>query len=399
MPTLPDRATSILALLERERGPQVDGLTAFDWRALVEAKKPGAKSESQQRQALRFKRIATELAAWAEEYGISREHLEESACYGTVCTDFETPQGQALALAKTICWIYQLDDFLDRQDVARLAAAPDEARAVLDAALGAVFRPLAHVLDEQTLRGLGFALGEATPLLAPRVAEEAAVLRRALLALLRDLAGEWARLPWALRRRRARRALVAEQFAECAAAMRHELLWNIAFARPGNGADGADIAARSAALPSFAAYLQNGAVSIGMPAVAAVAASFEERPGGAWKRTLATILAGGNVVRLTNDLHTYFADVDEGKVSSVTLRLAELGLPPSGLDPDASAEVREAQTSIEHDLARSVGAFAYGQGLLAEGPLAYCVRHAVAFALAVYGDGSRFRRAEPAAAA
>ncbi len=388
MPTLPDRATSILAVLEREKGSNAGESSAFDWRALVEAKKPGAKSESQQRQAIRFKRIYAELAAWVEQYGVSREHLEESACYGTVCTDFETPQGQALALAKTICWIYQLDDFLDRQDVARLASEGVDARAALDTALGAVFHPLARVLTPGTLSDLGLAVSGSRQLPAWMV-EDAGILRRALVALLRNLAGEWARLPWALRRRRMRRTLVAEQLAECAAAMRHEIMWSIAFAQRA-GAD--------QALPSFGAYLQNGTVSIGMPAVAAVAASFEEQPRRAWGRTLAAILAGGNVVRLTNDLHTYFADVDEGKVSSVTLRLAELGLPPSGLDPDASAEVRTAQSSIERDLAASVGAFAYGQGTLPAGPLAYCVRHAVAFALAVYGDGSRFRREQPAAA-
>jgi hypothetical protein len=392
MPTLPDRATSILAVLEQERATASEPIS-FDWRSLVEAKKPGAKSESQQRQAMRFKGIYGELAAWAERYGISREHLEESACYGTVCTDFETPQGRAVALAKTICWIYQLDDFLDRQDVARLACAPDEARATLDIALGAVFRPLTRVLPPETLGGLGFSLGGTEKTLDPRLAKDAAILRGALISLLRDLAGEWARLPWALMRQRTRRALVAEQLVECAAAMRREILWSIGFARVAR--DGAE----AAALPSFAVYLQNGAVSIGMPAVAAVAASFEERPRHAWRIALATMLAGGNVVRLTNDLHTYFADVDEGKVSSVTLRLAELGLPPSGLDPDASAEVRAAQTSIERDLAQSVSAFAYGQEGLPVGPLAYCVRHAVAFALAVYGDGSRFRREQPAVAA
>ena len=62
-------------------------------------------------------------------------------------------------------------------------------------------------------------------------------------------------------------------------------------------------------------------------------------------------------------------------------------------------ERRAAQTSIVRDLAASVGAFTYGQGALPAGPLAYCVRHAVAFALAIYGDGSRFRREHPAAVA
>jgi hypothetical protein len=150
-------------------------------------------------------------------------------------------------------------------------------------------------------------------------------------------------------------------------------------------------------LPAFDTYLRNGAVSIGMPAVVAVAASFERAPDDAWRRGNAAITAGGCVIRLTNDLHTYFADVEEGKVSAIAIRLRELGFLPRGLDPDTSAEVGQAQSSIGADMARAVEAFARRQEHLTEGSLAYCARHAVAFALAVYGDGSVHRKT-PAAA-
>lgn len=101
-------------------------------------------------------------------------------------------------------------------------------------------------------------------------------------------------------------------------------LWNAALARRPEAPE----------LPSFATYLRNGAVSIGMPAVAAVAASFEEHPQAAWWHGRRVIEAGGRVVRLTNDLHTYFADVAEGKATSITIRLRELGFPPTGLDAE-----------------------------------------------------------------
>lgn len=389
MPTLPERATSILSVMAHH---QASGLHApssagagekpvFDWLAIVEAQRPGAKSESQQRQAMRFQRVRAELAQWAEEHGVSGEHIEESAFYATVCTTAATPAGQALGLALVVFWIYLLDDFLDRRDAAELArsARGSTVPAVLVRDLRTALEPLG-TMSRALPSPSGAVRGEA-PADALRVAS-------ALRGVLEVLDAEWSRLPdrrvWGFRR-----ALVARQLALCAAAMLREVGWNVAFAR--------DTSGRGRDLPSFATYLRNGTVSIGMPAVAATAASFELRPREAWKRAYLAIAAGGAVVRLTNDLHTYFADVTEGKVTSVTLRLLALGFAPAGHDPDTSPEVRVAQTFLSQDLAAAVSAFSVGQAGLVDGPLALCTRHAVAFALAVYGDGSRHRRGGQAA--
>ncbi len=393
MPTLPERATSILSVLARHQpslarmttasGTGADEPSPFDWPAIVEACRPGGKTESQQRQALRFQRVRADLARWAEQRGLSGEHIEESAFYATVCAAPGAPDrgaeepahGRTLGLALIVFWIYLLDDFLDRRDVAALARAARGSAVPADLVrdLRTALAPLRiHHVGNGGHRGEGEGEGEAL-----RVAG-------ALRDVLDLLDAEWARLPGNGGRgaNRFRRQLVTRQLELCAAAMLREVAWNIAFARDSGGRG----------LPAYADYLRNGTVSIGMPAVAATAASFEPRPRGAWKLAYLAVAAGGAVVRLTNDLHTYFADVAEGKVTAVTLRLHALGFAPAGHDPDSSPEVRVAQTFLSRDLAAAVGAFASGQVELPDGPLALCVRHAVAFALAVYGDGSRHRR-------
>lgn len=388
MPTLPERATSILAVLARHQSPHArlpnargtgsDGPSPFDWLAIVEAQRPGSKSESQQRQAMRFQRVRADLTQWVEERGLSGEHVEESAFYATVCTAPGTPDGRVLSLALIVFWIYLLDDFLDRRDAATLARAAHGAAVPADLVrdVRTALAPLQmHHRGNGGIGGAGESAGEAL-----RVAH-------ALRDVLEVLEAEWARRPDGRRsgphgEQRFRRQLVTRQLELCAAAMLREVAWNVAFARDSSGRG----------LPAYAAYLRNGTVSIGMPAVAATAASFEPHPRVAWQRAYLAVAAGGAVVRLTNDLHTYFADVAEGKVTSVTLRLHALGFAPAGHDPDTSPEVRVAQTFLSRDLATAVGAFASGQTRLPDGPLALCVRHAVAFALAVYGDGSRHRR-------
>ena len=388
MPTLPERATSILSVLARHQppgsydpaAPHAGDPPPFDWPAIVQAQRPGAKTESQQRQGQRFQRVRADLTQWVEERGLSAEHIEESAFYATVCTAPGTPDGRVLGLALIVFWIYLLDDFLDRRDAASMARAAR--RAAVPAELASDLRAACAPLGSAA-RVLGAPRGgereKATP--------EARQVARALRDVLALLDAEWSRLPDQRRGAwhapdRFRRLLVTRQLALCAEAMLREVAWNVAFARDPSGRG----------LPAFAAYLRNGTVSIGMPAVAATAASFEPRPQEAWQRAYLAVAAGGAVVRLTNDLHTYFADVAEGKMTSVTIRLHGLGFAPAGHDPDTSPEVRGAQTFLSQDLATAVSAFGGGQAGMADGPLALCVRHAVAFALAVYGDGSRHRR-------
>jgi hypothetical protein len=383
MPTLPGRETSILAVLASHDTRSPDAAPTFDWRTLVQEARPGGATEGQRQQAARFARIRQDVQRWADALGVSHEHLEESSFYAVACTPPGAAHEQAVALAVSVYWIYLLDDFLDRRDFASLAAESDRAmRAALDRELLAILAPLIAIAAGRAPRndvaGTPSSPGDA----GEDTAMTADTLRAALVSVLTALEVVWRSAPGGERAMRSRRLLIAREFAACAAAMRREIGWNTALAHD----------PRDPRLPAFADYLAGGAVSIGMPAVAAVVASFEAEPDAAWSAGRDAIAAGGRVVRLTNDLHTYFADIAEGKVSAITLRLRELGYAPDASRAEAGDEVHQAQASVGEDLAREVAAFGRACGRLRAGPLGHCIRHAVAFALAVYGDGSQFRR-------
>ncbi len=382
MPTLPGRATSILADLSGFSPVGRRALPHFDWPALVEEARPGSATDGQRRQAARFARVREDLTRWVEHQALPADHVEESALYATVSTPPETAHEQAMAVARTICWIYAIDDFLDKLDLRQAAPAERNAAvARLDRDLRAVFAPVAPHARHAQMRRFGLAqprsdamLTEAPPL--------AVALRESLRGLFVDLRAQWEPLPSVWGRERFRLRTAAEQFAACVAMMRQELRWNMALAEH----------PQAPRLPSFATYVRAGALSIGMYAVASVVTGFEAQPRRAWRTALPAIDAAGRVVRLANDLNTYEADADEGKVSAIAIRLKQLGYPPVGLDPETSSEVRRAQAWVSDDLARAIVAFSRRTIALPPGALSYYLRHIVAFALAVYGDGGRFQR-------
>ena len=383
MPTLPGRATSILAVLSGFSHVGRRALLHFDWPALVEEARPGSATDVQRRQAARFARVQEDLARWVEHQALPADHVEESSLYATVSTPPEMAHEQTMAVARTICWIYAIDDFLDKLDLRQAPPAErNAALARLDRDLRAVFSAVApHTRHTQMLR---FGLAQPRSAAMPTDAAPLGVaLREALRSLFVDLRAQWEPLPSAWGRGRFRLRTAAEQFAACVAMMRQELHWNLALDNR---------APQAPRLPSFARYIQCGAVSIGMPAVASVAAGFEARPRRVWRAALRATDAAGRIVRLTNDLHTYEADVEEGKVTAIAIRLRDLGYPPMGLDPATSPEVQRAQAWVSDDLARVIALFSRHQAAVPPGPLSYYLRHSVAFALAVYGDGSRFKR-------
>jgi hypothetical protein len=352
------------------------------WPALVKQTRPGDATEGQRRQAARFARVQADLARWVVQQALPADHVEESSLYATVSTSPELAHQQAMAVARTICWIYAIDDFIDKRDL-RQASSAERSAAVarLDHDLRAIFSSVAPHTRGAQMRRFGLAQPRSAAMPAD-LAPLGVALREALRGLFVDLRALWAPLPTSWGRSRFRRRIAAEQFAACVAMMRQEFRWNLALAeRP-----------QAPRLPSFARYLQCGAISIGMPAVASVVVGFEARPRRVWRAALRTTDAAGRIVRLTNDLHTYEADVEEGKVTAIAIRLRDLGYPPMGLDPTSSPEVRRAQAWVSDDLARDIALFARRQATVPPGPLSYYLRHSVAFALAVYGDGAEIKR-------
>ena len=369
MPTLPGGATSILAVLGRFAPPRQRASAQFDWPALVANARPGSETASQRQQALRLGRVQAGLAPWLGQWGLSPEHLEESALYATVSMPPDTSDVGVLHIARTIAWIYAIDDFIDKP-----SASGDDDRADMRRDLAAIFAPLAAISPRALRRAPWVAQRRSGR--SPAMSSSAQPLHDALAALLarRETTRVRRCAPWG---GDARRQIAAEQMIACAAMMCRERRWSDAAHSSGH------------TLPSASAYLEVGTVSIGMAAVAAAVAGCETHARRRWRTARRAVDAAGSIVRLTNDLNTYEADVDEGKVSAVTIRLRDLGFAPFGHDPDASREVRRAQAWVASDLARAVEAFSRLQVALPIGPLSYYLRHSVAFALAVYGDGAR----------
>jgi hypothetical protein len=329
------------------------------------------------------------------------DHVNQAAYFSIVSTRPEQRSEQVTALAETILWIYVLDDFLDQRQ-------PVTPPRQIELELGELLAPLHPHLGARRAGGRSHRTSGEPNLLdsllastrsaarlpvdyrvADRITSEVEVLlglQEALYSLLDRLLVVWTELTGRSRmavENQYRLRLVCRQLARTMASMRREQEWNIDLASAGD--------LSGLRIPTAYSYLQNGAISIGMYAVAAVAASFDRQdrrppPLWSWQESLAAIDTAGRIVRLANDLDTYRRETGEGKLTSVSLMLHALGYPLLGLDPETSAEVEEARRVLGESLQRMTGCFAERlRSLPPESCLAFYLEHVVAFALAAYG--------------
>lgn len=365
-------------------------VAAFNWSRVVAAHSPGSETRQQRRQSARLRWLQRDLTRWARRYSLPVEHAQRAAYFTVVATAVTSPVDQVTAVARTIFWIYVLDDFLDRRE------ATVKGLGAIDRDLGAILTPLRRGLElprrPRTVNLLGELLA-ATSTSSPSRRPASAVrptgridqgeedlsfhLEEALAGLLMWLDRSWGVLSRRSEALDYRRTLVCRQVARCMASMRREFTWNVQLAsHAASGAPGE---------PSLGVYLTTGSVSIGMLAVAAVVTSFELEPRRAWGRGWAAIDTAGRIVRLANDLATYRRERAEGKLSSLTLMLGELGSPPAGADPVSDDELERAAGVLRESLRQLIAFFGFTSNQLAEFPiLRLYLRHVVAFALAVY---------------
>jgi hypothetical protein len=366
----------------------------WSWLAgLVREQRPGKTTRRQRRQAARLLEVRAVLAGWAARHSLPVDHVDQAAYFTIVSTRPDQRIDRVTALAETIFWIYVFDDFLDQR-----VESPRQ----IDLELGELLAPLrpylgmrrlpdrpylrrppatsqANLLDELLARTMG---AVQSPAGRSDSGSGELGLREALYSLLGQLEAVWRGLTGRSQEaaeNQYRRRLVCRQLARTIASMRREYAWNREL---GSAAD------PDRRLPARSAYLQNGAISIGMYAVAAVAASYEhERAlGHRWQEGLAAIDAAGRIVRLANDLDTYHRETGEGKLSSVTLMLQALGSPILGLDPETSVEVERAKQVVGASLSQLIDYFEMTVRRLEEGAwLAFYLEHVVAFALVAYG--------------
>ncbi len=363
MTALPDGESSAIAALRKAVGMRAPSV--FDWRALVERAQPGDQTPRQRQQRDRLARVQAELSAWAGGWRIAPGHIEASAVFAVGATPPEIPWGQVSALARMIFWVYSIDTVIDDPAIRanRGESAISEALATFDAYLATLLTPAAAWFPRDSWPQVGLRLPAAIDGGGPH-AVECEDLARALADLLRHLPDCWAALPASWGRDGYRRAHMARELVTCLTTMRQEFVWDC---QP------------ASMLPDVAAYLANGKRSIGVYLITALAGGFERDPRRAWGRALPAIDAGGCVARLANDLHLFPRDSAEGHASAVAVALR------------AAGDATSAQAAIAAELDRAADRFRAASAPLDDGPLAYVLRHIVAFALAIYGDGSRFR--------
>jgi hypothetical protein len=371
---------------------------------LISDQRPGEATARQRRQAARLLELQGALAAWAVRHSLPLDHVDQAAYFTIVSTRPEQPIDQVEALAQTIFWIYVLDDFLDQH-------RPVSSSRQIDLELGGLLVPLQLYLgalrragglrwrrspshsDQNLLRELLDTTSSAgrmplDSLLAAGSTGDIAVLlglQEGLYSLLNQLGEVWTELSGRgtmAAENQYRRMLVCRQLARTIASMRRECWWNLELASGHNS---------GRRLPAAYSYLRNGAISIGMYAVAAVAATLDRQrrrppPLWSWQEALAGIDTAGRIIRLANDLDTYGRETGEGKLSSVTLALDTLGHPILGLDPESSEQVAEARQVLGATLRQLTDYLPLAlESLPAESCLVFYLEHVVAFALAAYG--------------
>lgn len=367
--------------------------------ALVAEQRPGQETSYQQRQSARLLGLRRRLEQWANQHSLPLAHVEQAAYFTVVSTRPDESHLQAVALAETIFWIYAFDDYLDQHPVTSSLVE-------IDRELSRVLAPLRGQVEEL---GTGTRrhwrspaaslLGELMPATSWARARSSQApdspggdrvvlvsgLGEALYSLLSSLDELWAQAP---ERRpagvRYRRRLVASQLARCVASMRREYGWNLQLT--GYRSQQTQlVAGLDDWLPALSLYLLNGAVSIGMYAVAAVVASFESSAGRAWHDGLASIDAAGRIIRLANDLATYPRELTEGKLSLVTLLLGERGDLPGSYSHDGDL-LGEAAAVIRESIEQWTDFFVYTSSRLPAGSaLRFYLEHVVASALVAYG--------------
>jgi hypothetical protein len=109
-----------------------------------------------------------------------------------------------------------------------------------------------------------------------------------------------------------------------------------------------------------------------MGAVAAAAVADEARPDRVWAQTGEQVRHAGRLVRLVNDIATYRREVEEGKVSAVTIAL-----------PAHAYATRAALAHVRARLDAEARAFPLW-GMLDHGPLAAYLARITAVAIATY---------------
>lgn len=354
-------------------------MAEFNWQKIVKDNKPNPDSLVGQAQLEMYQKLQSSLTEWAANYNLVTTRLNESIYTGIVTTAVPTPYHEAFLLAKYILWTFNLDVFIDFFDYSRFNQKDGEDWIkYFDVQLAAVLKPLYEVGNLQSEQALSYGLN---PLVTTEDGEVEAIslkLGRVLLDLYQSLE-EWAYceppsqagLDFVLNN-------FSEQIAKMIGAMRGELIQNFRYRQEHDTRE----------LPDMDSYLKQSKLSIGLRPGAAIALGFGPVPQTAWQDCDAAMDAATKIVRLANDLSSYWSELKEHKVTSVTVALARQGAnPASGYQPD-SPQIHAAYTLIRGLIEQELDNYLLQTRQIPPTPLQHWLELTLAFALAMYATGN-----------
>ncbi len=358
-------------------------LTPFEWRKVVAQNKPGSDSADQQWRQITLPKLFKDLEKWATLYQLNYKRMQVSAYTGIVTTlppglsqDPAISYQMASLVSKATLWLFDLDDFIDFYVLRHNSSGQlsqnwlPNLELQLSYILGPLFE-LAATRREPSLPvdnepPLNFIIEEA------QIEPNSAGLRGALQDLFHEI-----------------QALVPNQnsadfrvinFATQAARLLQSMRWDLVISQ--------EFGQNPANLPNPELYLSTAGVSIGLPFVAGVVIGLENSAQQTWIAGYEVMMHAAIIARLVNDIGSFWQELEERKVNSMTGALIQIGATPFGQYHSDSPEVAQARALVSANVQKEVEAFESGLANLAETSFTYWLRNTVAFALVMYEKGN-----------
>jgi hypothetical protein len=239
-----------------------------------------------------------DLEEWASKYGFSRDRLKVCAYTGAVTAYPPRLSGSedfsyrmAFWVSSITLWIYVADNYIDNFNI--VTCNEPEWLSRLASQLVYILAPLGPEPPESF--GLNLPVAKMKYLdtvnSPDRVYQESIALRQALLHLKQMIAGGNSKAD------EYRASLFTKQAYLLLKTMYLEIITSSNFGR-----------SSEYLLPDMEEYKWVGAVSIGMPMLAAMVAALDETPRKAWETNLRAMISGGAIARLSNDTGSIYQE-------------------------------------------------------------------------------------------
>jgi hypothetical protein len=359
--------------------------TVFDWRNLVANNKPSQASDIQLARLESLPKLTADLEKWSNQYNLLTQRIEAFAYTGCVTTPAPFSYQRALLFAKYCLWLCSLDAYIDNFDCSRLDLIdPKRWLDYLDSQLSYIIKPL-YQLDGLTLEqghscSLEFSFDQLNDF--QKIENASLNLKESLQSLYYDLHKNWqyAHQQESNNAQRLKFSLTNFTYylTKMIEAMRWEAIQNFNYQKTLNCHQ----------LPEMEEYFKRSNFSIGLHPAGAIVVGYEIDPENAWQLYRTAIDTGAKIARLVNELGNYWLELEEHKVNSITIALAQLGFAPMEPYQKNSLEIKQAGEIVRAKLEVELERFAKQVTEIPNTPLLHWLQVQLAFVLAMYEKGN-----------